>query len=81
MKNMIELTDLMDGDNESHATVPVNRVAATIREWYPANESDIRPSDLDKVDEFQAALIAEDYEQASELAGELAVGFDHVQVD
>lgn len=79
MQNMIELTDQMDGNNEVYAVVPVDRVAATIREWYPADDH-VRPSDAEKVDELQAALVAEDYEEARELAAELAVGFDHVQV-
>lgn len=79
MKNMIELIDLMDGNTEVTAVVPVERVAATICTWYPADDHD-HPADLEEINEFQAALIAEDYEEARELAAELAVGFDHVQV-
>lgn len=73
--NMIELTDQMDGNEQPYAVVPVDQVAATIREWYPADDH-VRPSDLEKVDELQAALLAEDDEAARELAAELAVGFD-----
>lgn len=79
MTRMIELTDLMDSDNETTAVVPVDQVAATIRQWYPANDADIRPFDLDMIDELQAALIAEDYEQARDIASEIAVGFDEAQ--
>jgi hypothetical protein len=75
MTRMIELTDLMDGNNEVYAVVPVDHVAATIRQWYPADDQ-VRPSDLEKVDELQAALIAEDCGLARDLAAEIAVGFD-----
>lgn len=76
-ENMIELTDLMD-DAMTTAVVPVDQVAATIRKWYPANDGDIRPSDLVNIDQFQAALEAEDYDEASQIASEIAVGFYHV---
>jgi len=79
MTRMIELTDLMDGNNETYAVVPVHRVAATIREWYPADNDHVRPSDLESVDELQAALIAEDFELARDIAAEIAVGFDEAQ--
>lgn len=80
MPNMIELTDLMD-DAMTTAVVPVDRVAATILKWYPANEGDIRPSDLVNVDQLQAALEAEDYDEAGEIAAQLAVGFYMVLTD
>jgi hypothetical protein len=75
---MIELTDLMDANNEVYAVVPVDQVATTIRQWYPADDH-VRPSDLEKVDELQEALIAEDYETARDIAAEIAVGFDEAQ--
>ena len=81
MADMIELTDALDDNDKVYAVVPVEQVAAIIREWYPADGYFARQSDLDKIDEFQAALIAEDDEAARELAAELAVGFDHVQTD
>lgn len=75
MNKMIELTDLMDGNTTPYAVVPVEDVALTIRQWYSA-DSWARPSELDKINDFQEALLAEDYDLARELAGELAVGFD-----
>jgi hypothetical protein len=75
--NRIELTDLMDGNTEPHSTVPVDQVAATIRGWYPTDNHD-RPAEWAEIEELQAALTAEDYEQARDIAAEIAVGFDVV---
>ena len=80
MRYMIELTDLSDGQTEPSDVVPADQGAAAVRGWYPANDSDIRPSELDSIEELQAALIAEDYSAARDIAAELAIGFDAVQV-
>jgi hypothetical protein len=78
MIRMIELTDLSDGDNETYVVVPVDRVAATIRAWYPGDDY-VRPWELAAIDELQAALIAEDFDQARDVAAEIGVGFDEAQ--
>ena len=77
MTRMIELTDLMDGAT-THEPVPVDQVAARIRTWYPADDQHIRPSELEYLEEFQAALLAEDYSAARDIAAELAIQFDVV---
>jgi hypothetical protein len=77
---MIELTDLMDSDNETYAVVPIDRVAATIRGWFELGEDFIPENHIEaEIDELQAALIAEDFELAREIAAEIAVGFDEAQ--
>jgi hypothetical protein len=76
MKYMIELNDL---DREGHSViVPVSKVGATIRGWY-GSPTAMTEDDV-KIDELHEALNEEDYETARDIAAELGVGFDHVQV-
>lgn len=76
---MIELTDLMVEDGET-VVVPVEGVAAAIRQWYPEVDY-TRPSELTAIREFQEALIEQDYLEAANLAAELAVGFTEVELE
>lgn len=64
---MIELTDLI---TEQTATVPAQEVAAKLQKWSPGSW------EADAIGEFQAAVLAEDFEAMAELAAELGIGYD-----
>lgn len=67
---MIELTDLHY--TFEPVTVPANRISATLNRWVTPWGS----SAVQKAEEFQAAVLAEDYDAMAEIAGELGIGFD-----
>lgn len=76
MTRMIELTDLTTSDPKP-VVVPVDDVSRTICGWYPTDDHD-HPAELAEIVEFQAALLAEDFEEARDLAAELGVSFYEV---